>query len=108
MTTPFVDALRSGGEVIHLEVAGGDVLHMRVQSAELWDIVRVVAASWQLVGSVKAAALNAFYPDGADPGDFMVKLHGFEILHEDASLAFVGVRDGSTLLLTHRRRRPVR
>lgn len=108
MTVPFVDTLRSGGEVIHLEVSGGDPLHMRVQSAELWDTVRIVAASWQLVGSVKAAALSVFYPDGVEAADFMMKLHGFEILHEDASLAFVGVKDGSTLLLTHRRRRPVR
>jgi len=108
MTPPFVDTLRSDGDVIHLEVSGGDALHIRVQSAELWRAVRVVAASWQLVGSVKAAALEAFFPDGADGSDFMVKLHGFEILHEDSSLAFVGVRNGSTLLLTHRRRRPVR
>lgn len=108
MTTPFVDALRSDGDAIHLEVSGGDALQIRVQSAELWRTVKVVVASWQLVGSVKAAALEAFFPDGVDATDFVVKLHGFEILHEDASLAFVGVRNGSTLLLTLRRRRAVR
>lgn len=91
-----------------MEFAESDVIHVRVQSAELWNTVRVVASSWQLVGSMKAAALEVFYPGGADPADYMVKLHGFEILHEDASLAFVGVKDGSTILLTHRRRRPVR
>lgn len=108
MTTPFVDALRTGGRVVHLEVDSADAIHIRVQSAELWDTISIVAASWQLVGSVKAAALSLFYPDGAVSSDYMVKLNGFEILHEDASLAFVGVKNGSTLLLTQRRRRPVR
>jgi len=108
VTTPFVDGLRSGGDVIHLEAKGDAALHMRVQSEDLWTTVRVVAASWQLVGSVKTAALRALYPDGVNGGDFVVKLHGFEILHEDASLAFVGVKDGSTLLVSRRRRRPVR
>ena len=108
MTTPFVDALRADDGTIHLEVTGGEAINVRVQSAELWRTVRVAVASWQLVGSVKAAALEAFFPAGADAADFMVKLNGFEVLHEDASLAFVGVRNGSTLLLTRRRRRPVR
>lgn len=108
MTAPFVDTLRADADTIHLEVTGSEAIHVRVQSAELWRTVRVVVATWQLVGSVKAAALEAFFPGGADAADFMVKLHGFEILHEDASLAFVGVRNGSTLLLTRRRRRPVR
>ena len=41
-------------------------------------------------------------------GDFVVKLRGWEILDEAASLADAGVIDGSILLLTFRRRRPVR
>ena len=40
--------------------------------------------------------------------DFVVKLRGWEILDEAASLADAGVIDGSILLMTHRRRRPVR
>jgi len=109
MTVPFVNELRTSGDVIHLDISGGgDVIHIRVQSAELWDTVRLDAEPWQLVGSMKAAALESFYPGGADPDDFVVKLNGFEILHEGASLDFVGVKDGSTLLLSSRRRRAVR
>ena len=40
--------------------------------------------------------------------DFVVKLRGWEILDEAASLADAGVIDGSILLLTYRRRRAVR
>jgi len=38
----------------------------------------------------------------------VLKLRGWEILDENASLAEAGVVDGSILLMTYRRRRPVR
>ena len=44
----------------------------------------------------------------AIPQDFVVKLRGWEVLDESASLADAGVVDGSILLLTYRRRRAVR
>jgi hypothetical protein len=37
----------------------------------------------------------------------MVKLRGYEVLDEDAPLSSTGARDGSTFLITDRRRRPV-
>ena len=54
--------------------------------------------------------LEALYPEatGELHADFVVKLRGWEILDEGASLADAGVIDGSILLLTFRRRRPVR
>ena len=109
MSAPFVTELRTSDDLIVLGGGGdGQVLHLRVQAAELWDALRIDAPATATVDSVKRAALEKFFPDGAAVPDFVVKLRGFEILHENESLAASGVRDGSTLLLSRRRRRPVR
>lgn len=105
---PFVTSLRTNGELITLGSAGESVFHLRVQVAQLWDSVRVDAPPSEPVISVKRAALAALYPDGIDADEFVVRLHGFEILEESASLAAAGVKDGSILLLVERRRQPVR
>jgi len=108
MSAPFVSELRTPAFVIVLGDAAAATMHIRVQAAELWDAVRVDASPSDSILAVKLAALSSFYPDGANAADFVTKLHGFEVLHEDQSLSAVGVLDGSTLLLTRRRRRPVR
>jgi|SRR5687767_5765797 len=108
MTAPFVTELRTGPEVIVLGGGDGPVMHLRAQQAELWDMVRVDAPASLPVSAVKLAALEEFYPDGFVSDDFVVKVRGFEILREEEPLAASGVKDGSTLLLTNRRRRPVR
>jgi hypothetical protein len=79
-----------------------------VQAAELWDVVRVDAPATASLASVKDAALGVFFPAGANSADFVAKVRGFEILHEGESLEACGVRDGSTILLARRRRRPVK
>lgn len=107
MTAPFVTELRTQGDSVVLG-NGADVLHLRVQAAELWETLRVNAAASTAVAEVKNAALERFYPDGASANEFVVKVRGFEILDENESLAESGIRDGSTLLIAHRRRRPVR
>ena len=56
----------------------------------------------------KAAALKALYPDDHSDADFVVKLNGYEILDESVPISQTGAIDGSTLLVTFRRRRPVR
>jgi hypothetical protein len=108
MTAPFVSDLRTTDDVIRLGGGNGAIFHLRVQSAELWDALRVDAPVSGTVRSVKTAALDRFFPLGNNPEDYVVKLRGFEILDEDKSLESAGFRDGSTLLLTNRRRRPVR
>jgi hypothetical protein len=108
MTSPFVTTLRNNGEVISLADGSEPVLHLRVQIAELWDSVRVDALPSEPVISVKRAALEALYPDGADSDAYVVRLHGFEVLDEAVSLSGVGARDGSIFLLVNRRRQPVR
>lgn len=105
---PFVTLLRTNGELIELATGGEPALHLRVQIAELWDSVRVDAPPSEPVIKVKRAALDALYPVGIDPDEYVVRLHGFEILDENVSLNAAGVRDGSILLLVWRRRQPVK
>jgi len=108
MTSPFVSSLRNNGEIISLSDGSGPVLQLRVQIAELWDSVRIDAQASEPVVSVKRAALDALYPDGVNADGYVVRLHGFEVLDESASLSATGVRDGSIFLLVNRRRQPVR
>ncbi len=109
MTAPFVSEVRTWGDLI-VTIAGGDgtILHLRVQAAELWDTIRVHAPGSASVGEVKQAALEVFFPMGANAEEFVVKLRGFEILHEEETLESSGAKDGSTLLIARRRRRAVR
>ena len=58
--------------------------------------------------ALKQAALQAFGLVDAHAADYLVKLHGAEVLGEIESIAHSGARDGSTYLLAHRLRRPVR
>lgn len=108
MTVLFVNELRNDGDVMVLGSGDGAVFHLRVQAAELWDALRVDAPALESVSAVKDAALAAFYPNGAIPAEFVVKVRGFEVLNEDDSLSASGIRDGSTLLLARRNRRPVK
>ena len=105
---PFVTRLRTNGEIINLATGDETALHLRVQIAELWDSVRVDAPPSEPVITVKRIALDTLYPNGVDPEEYVVRLHGFEILDENVSLSAAGIRDGSILLLVYRRRQPVR
>ena len=108
MSAPFVTQLRARPGVIPLGDNGEPRLTVRVQSPEVWDLVRVAAPGSESVLSVKAAALHALLPDCGPADAFVMKLNGFEVLDEGASLIDAGAKDGSTFLLTYRRRRPVR
>lgn len=108
MSAPFVTELRTPAYVIVLGDAESATMHIKVQAAELWDTIRIDASPSESILAVKLAALAAFFPDGVEADDFVTKLHGFEILHEEESMQAVGVLDGSTLLLIRRRRRPVK
>jgi hypothetical protein len=108
MTSPFVTQLRSRPSTIHLAPNDADAITIRVEMPEVWDVVAIVVAPSEAVISVKVRALAALFPEGHNESNFVVKLRGWEILDETASLADAGVIDGSILLLTHRRRRAVR
>ena len=108
MSAPFVSQLRSRPGVVRLGPDGDRGMTLRVQIPEIWDVVRVETPATESVGRVKAEALAALYPDGGLPDAFVMKLNGYEVLDESVSVADAGAKDGSTFLLTNRRRRPVR
>lgn len=110
MTAPFVTTLRARAATIRLDGAmdGEETITVRVQMPEVWDTVRVEAPLAAPVMAVKARAIGALCPEVRFPDDLVVKLNGFEVLDERISLADAGATDGSTFLLTFRRRRPVR
>lgn len=105
--TPFVAQLRARPEVIRLGTTGDPIITVRVQVPEVWDTVRIDAPPDTPVLALKEVALETLV-SGAEPVEWVTKLRGFEVLDETASLSAAGVVNGSTLLVTSRRRRPVR
>ncbi|HWJ15415.1 MAG TPA: hypothetical protein VNS10_16875 [Gemmatimonadaceae bacterium] len=108
MTSPFVASLRARRSTIHVAPEGTDTITIRVEMPEVWDVVRIVAAPSQPVVEVKLRAIEALCPEVEFQQELVLKLRGWEVLDENASLAEAGVVDGSILLMTYRRRRPVR
>lgn len=108
MSAAFVAQLRSRRPPIEVAPDGPDSVSFRVQAEELWDAVNVTARPDTPVRDVKRRAVAAFYPEHEYFDDFVLKLRGWEILDERAGLAESGVAPGSIILLSHRRRRPVR
>ena len=105
----FVNTLRARRDTIRVGTASGDgSLTLRAQVPEVWDTVRLTAAPGESVLAVKRAALAALLPETTADEDFVVKLNGFEVLDENASLTDAGAREGSTLLITYRRKRPIK
>jgi len=109
MTEPFVAQLRTRGDTIELASPSGPAITVRVQMPEVWDAVRVHASPDERAITVKRRALEALKP-GAElrDEDYVLKLNGWEVLDESASLAATGAVDGSTFLVTYRWRRAVR
>ena len=108
MSEPFVNQLRTRGDVIELASPGGPAITVRVEMPEVWDVVRVHASPDERMLLLKLRALEALNPGGEPHEEYVLKLHGWEVLDENASLAATGAVDGSIFLLTHRKRRPVR
>ncbi|MGH7664132.1 MAG: hypothetical protein ACRENI_07550 [Gemmatimonadaceae bacterium] len=108
MSIPFTAELRTRPGVIGVGEPGTRSVSIRVQMPEVWDTVRVDAPPTATVREVKLAALDALLPAHDDHDAFVMKLHGWEVLDESASLAGAGAVDGSIFLLTNRRRQPVR
>ena len=109
MSAGFTAQLRARRATIRLAPDGrSDLITIRVEMPEVWDTVRVVASPDERTIVVKQRALEALFPEAEFHQDFVLKLRGWEILDESASLRDVGIVNGSILLLTHRRRRPVR
>jgi hypothetical protein len=109
MTAPtsFVNSLRTRGDAFKLGSPSDQVLRLRAQVLEAWDAIRIDANPLASVRSLKQLALRELYPDVRHDDEYVVKLHGFEILDEDAPISSTAARNGSTFLITDRRRRPV-
>ena len=83
-------------------------MNLRVQLLERWDRLPFNVAPETPVATLKRDALAAFSLADAPMSDYVVKLRGWEVLGEQGSVAESGARDGSTYLITLRRRRAVR
>jgi hypothetical protein len=108
MTVPFVAGLRSRPGTIQIGDSSEPAITIRVQVPEVWDVVRIEAPASTPVSEMKRRALEVLLPDEPTAEPFVLKLHGFEVLDERASLKDAGAVNGSIFLLTSRRRRPVR
>jgi hypothetical protein len=108
VSAPFVNQLRTRGDVIQMAAPGAPAIVVRVEMPEVWDTVRIAASPDESVLGLKLRALTALAPTGEPHEEFIMKLRGFEVLDEQMGLAAVGAIDGSIFLLTYRRRRPVR
>jgi hypothetical protein len=105
---PFVTGLRSRTGTIDISRASESSITIRVEMPDIWDVVRVEVSPNEPVVTVKRAALDALGVEAPIPEEFVMKLRGWEVLDESASLTDAGAIDGSIFLLTYRRRRPVR
>jgi hypothetical protein len=109
MTAPttFVNSLRTRGQPFELGTPSDQPLRLRAQVLEAWDAIPIDANPSASVRSLKELALRELYPDVQQADEYVVKLNGFEILDEDAPISSTVARNGSTFLITDRRRRPV-
>ena len=103
----FVNSIRVQGEPFTLGSGAGKVLNVRAQVLEAWDAIRIDADPSASVKSLKELTLKELYPDARSADEYVVKLNGFEILDEAAPISSTAARNGSTFLITDRRRRPV-
>jgi len=105
--TPFVSGLRTQGAAFKLGSGAGPLLQLRAQVLEAWDAIRIDADPSASIKSLKDLALKELYPDAQKNDQYMVKLHGWEILDENAPISSTAAKNGSIFLITDRRRRPV-
>lgn len=108
MSVAFVRQLRSRGPVIEFAPPGLNTITFRVQVAEFWEAVRVAASPETTIREVKERVVSEFYPAYEYHDEFVLKLHGWEVLDESAPIGLAGIVNGSIILLGDRRRRPVR
>jgi hypothetical protein len=106
-STPFVAGLRTRGEPLKLGSNTAAPLQLRAQVLEAWDAIRIDADPLASVRSLKELALRELAPDVRNADDYVVKLHGFEILDESAPISSTAAKNGSIFLISDRRRRPV-
>jgi hypothetical protein len=105
---PFVSTVRARRDTVRLVPEGAPATLVRVEMPETWDVVRFAVGPTTSALDLKLRALEELLLAADHPEDFVLKLRGWEVLDEGAPLADIGVQEGSILLLTSRRKRPVR
>ena len=107
--TAFVNQLRARGEPVRMAPEGAPAITVRVEMAEIWDTVKVIVSPDEPVLALKVRAMGVLCPGADYHEEFVLKLNGWEVFNEEStSVAASGAVDGSTYLLQHRLRRPVR
>ncbi|MBI4419570.1 MAG: hypothetical protein HY560_01990 [Gemmatimonadetes bacterium] len=81
---------------------------IRVSVPDVWDTIELSVNPEQTVAQVKHEALRRAVGERVDPGQFVVKYRGGQVLDETQTLASLGVRDRAPLIVLPARRRPVR
>ncbi|MDA1081518.1 MAG: hypothetical protein O2973_07545 [Gemmatimonadetes bacterium] len=106
---PFVTALRTPrGVVVRVGGDGPERVTLRVQFEALWDAVAFDIAKDEPLETLIRAALGRFGQGELPMSEFVTKLNGWEVMDMGVTVAESGARDGSTFLVAHRFRRPVR
>ena len=105
---PFVAGLRSQPGIVRIGGESGARIVVRVELAERWDVIAFDVPERTPATALKREAMARFGLKDPVSHDFILKLRGFQVVDEQASLADGGARNGSTYILTYRYRRPVR
>jgi TUG ubiquitin-like domain len=80
---------------------------VRVTVADVWDTVPLDVQPSTSLADLKREALTRTRIQ-RDPGEYVVKFRGAEILDESSSLKDAGIPPNAALIVLPRRRRPVR
>jgi hypothetical protein len=104
----FTNSLRTAPDVLRVGADGAVRLAFRVQLLDAWETLAVEASADTPVRIVKERVVEAIMSASEDPEEYYVKLGGWEVLDENLSVAACGATNGSTFLVSGRRRRPVR
>jgi len=83
-------------------------VRLRVWVPDVWDVVDVSVAPSTSVADVKAVALRQAAGRSLAAHDYQVKFRGALLTDERRTMADLGARDGTPLIVLPARRRPVR
>lgn len=106
---PFVTTVRTPRAApVTIGGAGGERMVVRAQFEPLWDTIAMdVRADEPVLTLVRELLARVGHGDAAI-GEFVTKLRGWEVRDLDVTVSAAGGRPGSTFLVAHRFRRPVR
>ncbi|OGU02607.1 MAG: hypothetical protein A2W29_10585 [Gemmatimonadetes bacterium RBG_16_66_8] len=81
---------------------------LRVWVPDVWDVVNVDVSPSASVTDVKRQALQRALGGRPEPDAYEVKFRGALVIDEHRTVAELGARDGTPMIVLPARRRPVR